>query len=291
MKETSLPELKNFRIRKKLQIAMSKSMEKMGMHEFDSCHFEVVPIDIVIPGLDPVFDDYRIAHITDIHLGQWISKERLKGVIDLVNQQNPDVVAITGDFVSYAIDHLIEDLTECLKMLQPNDASIAVLGNHDHWLGAGKIRDVLKRSNIIDISNDVYTLNHKGALLHLSGVDSVKLNKHRLDLVMDKLPSAGPAILLAHEPDFADISATTGRFSLQISGHSHGGQFIIPSIRTFIRGSHSLKYPVGKYQVGDMIQYTNRGLGTNVFWLRINCPPEITVFNLKSQDSKNNKLN
>lgn len=288
MKE-AVPDLKNFRFRKKLQIAMSSYMEKMGMHEFDSCHFEVVPIDIFIPELDPVFDGFSIAHITDIHLGQWISKKRLKGVMELVNKQSPDIVAITGDFVSYAIDHVVEDLTNCLKMLNPKNESIAVLGNHDHWLGADKIRNVLKNSGILDLSNNVYSLNHKDTMLHFAGVDSVTLNKHRLDLVMDKLPDTGPAILLAHEPDFADISSTTGRFSLQISGHSHGGQFVIPGIRTFIRGSNFLKYPVGKYQVGEMVQYTNRGLGTNVFWLRINCPPEITIFNLKSQENKENE--
>lgn len=281
---SSVPDLKNFRIRKKLQIAMSRSMEKMGMQEFDSCHFEVVPMDIVIPGLDPAFSNFKIAHITDIHLGQWISSERLNGVIRLINEQNPDIVAITGDFVSYAVDHLVDDLTNCLKILKPKYVSLAVLGNHDHWLGAGKIRDVLKKSGIIDISNDVYTLKHDDATLHFAGVDSITLDKHRLDLVMDKLPESGPAILLAHEPDFADISSTTGRFSLQISGHSHGGQFIIPGMGTFIRGSNFLKYPAGKYQVGEMIQYTNRGLGTNVFWLRINCPPEITVFNLKCRE-------
>ncbi|MGB9936988.1 MAG: metallophosphoesterase [Methanobacterium sp.] len=283
MKET-IPDLKDFKIRKKLQIVMSSYMEKMGLHEFDSCHFEVVPIDIIIPDLNPLFNDFKIVHITDIHLGQWISTDRLKGVMELVNDQNPDIVAITGDFVSYAIDHVIDDLTDCLKMLKPNIASIAVLGNHDHWLGAHEIRDVLKKSNVLDLSNDVYTVNRGNGMINFAGVDSVTLGKHRLDLVISKLPEPGPAILLAHEPDFADISSTTGRFNLQISGHSHGGQFVIPGIRTFIRGSNFLKYPVGKYRVGEMIQYTNRGLGTNVFWLRINCPPEITIFNLKSEE-------
>jgi hypothetical protein len=100
--------------------------------------------------------------------------------------------------------------------------------------------------------------------------------------------------MLAHEPDFADITSLTGRFALQISGHSHGGQFIIPGLNTTIlRGEGSQKYPVGEYKVGDMIQYTSKGLGTNVFWLRINCAPEITIFKLKSPevDKKENKNN
>jgi predicted MPP superfamily phosphohydrolase len=279
-----MADTKNFRIRKKLQLAMSNSMERIGWHKFDSLNFEVVPVDVDIPDLHPAFDGLKVVHITDIHLGQWISIDRLKGVMNLVNQQKPDIIAITGDFVSYAIDHLIDDLTDCLSILEPKFASIAVLGNHDHWLGADKIRKSLCDSNIIDISNNVYTLEHEGAMLNFAGVDSVMLGKHRLDVVMDKLPDSGPAILLAHEPDFADISSTTGRFSLQISGHSHGGQFLIPGVGTFIRGSQFLKYPAGKYKVGDMIQYTNRGLGTNIFWIRINCPPEITVFNLKRKE-------
>ncbi|MGZ7108130.1 MAG: metallophosphoesterase [Methanobacterium sp.] len=275
---------KNFRIRKKLQLAMSSSVKKLGWHGFNPSSFEIVPVDIDIPDLDPVFHDFKLVHITDIHLGQWISIERLKGVIELVNGQNPDVVAITGDFVSYAIDHLLNDLTNCLSILKPNYASIAVLGNHDHWMGSDKIRKSLKDSGVIDVSNDVYTLKEDEAHLNFAGVDSVMLGKDRLDMVMDKLPQSGPAILLAHEPDFADISSTTGRFSLQLSGHSHGGQFLIPGIGTFIRGSQFLKYPAGRYDVGNMIQYTNRGLGTNIFWIRINCAPEITVFNLKSQE-------
>ena len=161
-----------------------------------------------------------------------------------------------------------------------------MLGNHDHWNGAEEIRQILKNAGIIDVSNDVYTISkdaeNKTATLHVAGVDSMKLNKEDIDAVMLKIPEHGPAIMLAHEPDFADIAATTGRFALQISGHSHGGQFIIPGLNTTIlRSDYSRKYPVGEYQVGDMVQYTSKGLGTNVFWLRINCAPEITIFKLK----------
>ena len=128
--------------------------------------------------------------------------------------------------------------------------------------------------------------NHK-KLLNIAGVDSYTVGADNLDSVLKKLPNQGAAILLAHEPDFAKISSESGRFGLQISGHSHGGQFIIPgtNIAPF-RGPKSTRYPVGKYKVKNMIQYTSRGLGTNTFWMRINCKPEITLFHLKSNEKQ-----
>lgn len=274
--------LKYKRFRVKMQRSMTDWRNKYLKPEFNPDDFQVEHVEVDMPGLSRLFDDYRIVNISDIHLGQWLTPKHLEGVVDMVNQQEPDMVAITGDFVSYIFDDVAEDLESSLKELKPNELSVAILGNHDHWLGADKIRKILSDCDIVDVSNDVCTVKREDAQLHIAGVDSVMLNKHRLDLVMEKLPDEGPAILLAHEPDFADISSTTGRFSLQISGHSHGGQFVIPGLGTIVRGPHFIKYPHGKYQVNDMVQYTSRGLGTNVFWFRINCDPEITVFTLKS---------
>jgi predicted MPP superfamily phosphohydrolase len=274
--------LKNLRFHQSIQRGMTRGRNIIKKTEFKPENFQLEHVEVTINNLDPIFDDYCIVNISDIHLGQWISSKHLEGVVDLINNQKPDAIAITGDFVSYILEDVAEDLEVALKRLNPKEISIAVLGNHDHWMGADKIREILKKCNIIDVSNDVYTLKRGEAQLHLAGVDSVMLNKQRLDIVIGKLPDEGPAILLAHEPDFADVSSSTGRFSLQISGHSHGGQFIIPGLGTFIRGPHFIKYPHGKYQVGEMIQYTSRGLGTNIFWFRINCDPEITIFQLKS---------
>ena len=281
MKE-SPSNIKALLFRQKMQIAMSIFRDKLGIHEFDARDFEIVNLKVSIPDLDPSFNDYRIVHISDIHLGQWISAKRIEGVVNLVNKLKPDLVAITGDSVSYVVNEPVLDMLRFLKNLKPKDATVAVLGNHDHWVGAEEIRKVMDESKIIELENDVYTLKRGGAMLYIAGVDSITLEKHDLDVVLRKLPSSGPAILLAHEPDFADESAATGRFSLQLSGHSHGGQMIIPGIGTPFRGSEFRKYPLGEYQVGNMVQYTNRGLGTNVFWIRINCPPEITIIRLQS---------
>ncbi len=275
----------SFAVQKKIQLARASLCKKLGDTGFNPDSFDIVPITLDIPGLDPAFQGYRLVQISDIHLGQWLTPERLNGVVDLINQQNPDLVVITGDFISYVLEPLAVDLANSLKELRPRDATVATLGNHDHWVGAKSVRDLMEKSDVIDLSNDVFTLTRERAELHIAGVDSIMVNQDRLDLVMEKLPPKGPAILLAHEPDFADISAKTGRFCLQLSGHSHGGQLVIPRLGTPIRSYHFRKYPLGMYQVRDMVQYTNRGLGTNLFWTRINCPPEITVFDLVDEQS------
>jgi predicted MPP superfamily phosphohydrolase len=276
----SLSQRLGFAVQKKLQVARADIGARLGDARFNPRQFEIVTTSVTMQNLAPVFHGYRVVQISDIHLGQWITADRLNGVVDLVNQQKPDLVAITGDFVSYVLDPLAEDLASGLERLRPRDATVATLGNHDHWVGAESIRQLITQSNVRDLSNDVFTLVRDNAMLHIAGVDSVSANQNRLDLVMSKLPSDGPAILLVHEPDFADVSAKTGRFSLQLSGHSHGGQIVLPKLGTPIRSYHFWKYPLGRYQVGNMVQYTNRGLGTNLFWSRINCPPEITVFDL-----------
>jgi predicted MPP superfamily phosphohydrolase len=268
-----------FRLRRGTQRMMSRYSKLVGQ-KFNPDDFEVVKVEIKIQGLPTPFQGYRIVHISDIHYGQWISADRLKGVIGLINQQEPDIVAITGDFVSYSGKN-IEDLIPALKEIHARDVVVAVLGNHDYWFSAERVRSILSESKIIELNNDVYTVTRNGFALYIAGVDSTTLKKNQLDKVLQKLPPNGPAILLVHEPDFADISAETKRFSLQLSGHSHGGQFVIPKLGTPFRGDGFRKYPLGRYQVGEMVQYTNRGIGTNAFWIRINCAPEITVIDLQ----------
>ncbi len=271
---------KSFQRRRRRQLAIIRLLKKMHRGEFEPSAVEIGNVDVTIPDLDPAFRGYRIASIADIHLDEWLNAQRFGEVIDLINQQHPDLVTIVGDLFSYEVDGLAQQMAASLNKLRPKDRSVAVLGNHDHLVGATAVRDVLWESNVIDLSNDVMTVNKGQATLHVAGVDSVASHKQRLDKVLKKLPSVGPAILLAHEPDFADVSARTGRFSLQISGHSHGGQWIVPGIGPPIRGLYSRKYPLGRYRVGNMTHYTNRGIGTSMIRLRINCPPEITVFTL-----------
>jgi len=280
MKDEEIERPQAMKIRQGIQDAMTYSLPDK---KFNPKNIDLVEIDIELNDLSWNFNNFRILNLTDIHLGQWINPEYLDELIDYVNTLNIDLITLTGDYFSYVIEGYEESLENSLKKLDAPYGKVGVLGNHDHWMSSDKIREIFKNSDIIDLSNDVITLEKDGDRINICGVDSCTVCADDLDKVIAKMPKNIPNILLAHEPDFAKESSQTNLFDLQISGHSHGGQFIIPKFETTpFRGPNSTKYPVGLYKVGNMIQYTSKGLGTNSFRVRINCKPEITIITLKT---------
>jgi uncharacterized protein len=247
-------------------------------HKIEPNWFEITQHDIALPQLDPLFNGYRIVQISDLHAGDGTNRSQLENVVAVVNAQSPDLVVITGDHITRIPKRHLE-LLDTLAQLHPRDRVISVLGNHDVANNPAPLRKVLDQAGVMLLENTIYTLNRQGASLHIAGVGDVFFGQAKLDQVLAQLPTTGAAIMLAHEPDFADQTAATGKFGLQLSGHSHGGQIRIP----FLSGYVPLlaeKYPRGKYQVGKMIQYTNRGIGISKLYARFNCRPEISVFNL-----------
>jgi uncharacterized protein len=251
--------------------------------EVETRWMEVKRMTLTLPRLAPEFDGYRLLQMGDLHLDDWTRPERLRGITEKVNEQRPDLVVITGDFASYSAEQLdAQRLIEALRALRPRDGCVAILGNHDYLTDVKLVRRCIQESGVTELINDVRTLKRGDATLHVAGIDDVMEGQSRLDLVLEKLPESGAAILLAHEPDFADVSAATGRFDLQLSGHSHGGQIGVPLLRRLVLPPFSQRYIRGLYEVGGMILYTNRGLGFVHLRLRFLCRPEITVFTLRS---------
>ncbi len=288
MKDKDVERPQAMKIRQDIQEAMTYSLPNKKFREEE---IDLVEIDIELDNLGWNFQNFRILNLTDIHLGQWIDPEYLEELVDYVNTLNIDLITLTGDYVSYVIDGYDESLEQSFRKLKAEYGKFGVLGNHDHWMGQDKIREIFKNSGIVDLSNDVYTLEKNGDFLNICGVDSCTVCADNLDKVLAKMREDTPSILLAHEPDFAKESSKTKKFDLQISGHSHGGQLIIPKFETTpFRGPDSRRYPVGLYKVGNMIQYTSKGLGTNSFRIRINCKPEITIITLKTNRKQKIKI-
>lgn len=278
MKNNDNEKPQGMKIRQSIQDAMTYSLPEK---EFSEKKIDLVEIDIRLENLGQNFDGYAILNLTDIHLGQWINPHYLYELMDFVNTLDFDLLTLTGDYVSYRLEGYEDVLINAFRKVNAKDGKVGVLGNHDHWMDAKAIRQIFKSSGITDLSNDIVTIKKGDDCLNIAGVDSCTVCADNLDKVLSKMPDC-PSVLLAHEPDFAKESSQTGRFDLQISGHSHGGQFIIPKFETTpFRGPNSRKYPVGLYRINNMIQYTSKGLGTNSFRLRINCKPEVTIIRLK----------
>ena len=251
--------------------------------EVETHRVEVKHVTLTLPRLAPEFDGYRLVQIGDLHLDDWAKPERLRGITQKVNGQRPDLVAITGDFASYSAEQFdARRLIEALRALRASDGCVAILGNHDYLTDVKLVRRCIREGGVKELINSVVTLKRGDAALHFAGIDDVMEGRSRLDLVLEGLPESGAAILLAHEPDFADVSAATGRFDLQLSGHSHGGQIGVPLLRRLVLPPFSQRYIRGLHEVGGMILYTNRGLGFVHLRLRLLCRPEITVFTLRS---------
>ena len=248
--------------------------------------FSVETIQLTLKRLPKVFSGLRIAQISDIHMGGWMNPDRFQQAANIIKAESPDLLLITGDFLlghhfSNAEKQAIIDLIPNLSSLARSIPSFAVLGNHDYWTSAEAIRQMLFSCGITDLTNTVFTLTRENESLHLCGVDDIWKGEVRLDHVISKLKDDSFAILMAHEPDFADTSAATGKFDLQISGHTHGGQVNLPLLGPPVRPYLGQKYPIGLYKIGNMFQYTNRGLGMARLPIRFNCPPEITIFVLE----------
>jgi predicted MPP superfamily phosphohydrolase len=243
---------------------------------------EVTQLILALPRLDPEFHGYRLVQISDIHMDGWMTAERISQVVDLVNQQEPDLIVVTGDFVTHKAVLYAPSLVPLLKRLSAREGVLAIRGNHDHWAGGPAVDQIIQDSGMVNLCNTAITLRRGAASLHFAGIDDYYVHADRLDLALKKVPSGGAAILLAHEPDFADISARTGRFDLQISGHTHGGQIDLPFIGRLFLPKYARKYPCGLYRPGGMWLYTNRGLGMTHFHIRYNAKSEITVYTLES---------
>lgn len=272
-----------------LELALISLGGGLYMSKFEPGWLEVTDVKLKLPRLPKQFAGFRLAQISDLHFGGWMDADRLEGVLSAVSSLTPDLLAITGDFTLGHVHRTPQedreryaDLVRVLKEYTGDVPTVGIMGNHDYWVNPPVIREIIHSGGLIDLNNAVHILKSGGESLYIAGVDDIWYAQDRLDLVQAQIPRDACAILLAHEPDYADTSARDGRFDLQISGHSHGGQIVLPFLGAPILPRLGKKYPRGLYRVGDMLQYTNRGVGMIPPYLRLNCRPEITVFTLES---------
>ena len=228
-------------------------------------------------------DDQRgllIAQISDVHLGRWVKPRHLRQVVDFVNGQSPDLVALTGDYVGY--NH--RDLMPCIETLgELARPAFAVLGNHDHWTCPDTAIRGFKSVDIPVLTNQSQMLDDLCGPLEIVGVDDYVTKNSDVDEAFSNVCGDVFCLTLNHVPTIAPRLAAEGA-DLILSGHTHGHQFNIPGITRRIAESLGVKYHVGAYLLDQTYLYINRGLGSASWPWRIRAAPELTFFELATGD-------
>jgi uncharacterized protein len=241
----------------------------------------VVDVEVPLANLPPALHGFTIAQISDIHVGPTIKRGYLDAIVDAVNALNADLVAITGDLVDGSVRRLAPH-TAPLARLSAKHGAYFVTGNHEYYSNAHEWIAEVRRLGLTVLMNEHVVLDHRGASLLLAGVTD--FSAHHFDASHKSDPLAALAgapaqvaakILLAHQPRSANAAADAG-FDLQLSGHTHGGQFFpwnffVPMQQPYTAGLHRLR---------DLWVYTSRGTG---YWgppKRFGAPSEITRLRL-----------
>ncbi len=261
--------------------------------EIERHWIEISHREVAIAGLHAAFDGLRVAQLSDIHLDQFTEPLFLRIAIDHINKLNPDIVFLTGDFVtrSFVSRHIRKDAAwQCAAILDQLKCTqrYACLGNHDLLVSKREVTAALTNHGIAVINNSYLPIERGAGRFWLAGLED-PLEGHpnpeaAIPESIRNLPLE-PVVLLCHGPDYADnlLARPEGQaVALMLSGHTHGGQVCIPFIGATFLPPYGRKYVEGWFQFGNLQLHVNRGLGTVGLPFRFNCPPEITIMTLRA---------
>lgn len=248
----------------------------------------VLELDVTIPGLGEAFDGFRIAQLSDIHLGGFMNEALLAGHVERTNGLGADLICITGD-ITDGLEHAPRTFP-VLDGLRAPEGVVAILGNHDVYTGADEVTAELRRRTSIHVLRDEsVVLEREGQRLHILGVNDAGLDWTRgvreheaLPGLVAAVPDGEASVLLSHRPDLFGQAAGFG-IGLVLSGHTHGGQLALPwpAARPSSLAHFISDYPRGTYRQGESTLHVNLGIGVTAQPVRVFSPREITLVTLR----------
>lgn len=241
--------------------------------------YEVTHTELQIRGLHPAHDGLRVAQLSDIHVGATTPDGRIISAIRAVNAAQPDLVLLTGDYVTFSHDP-IDHLPIILKGLEA--PTVAVLGNHDHFVDAPAVRRRLEQLGYTVLQNERTATRLKGAELQLIGIDDAVTHHDDVARALAGTPS-GSRLVLAHAPRTLDkLPPDLGLACF--SGHTHGGQVDVPLLTRAIFRVAGQPYIRGHYTSRGNQLYVSRGLGfgSGGPMPRVGSSPEVALFTLRA---------
>lgn len=241
---------------------------------------EITATDIWLRRLSVAHDGLRIVHLTDLHHSLFTPLEEIQRAVHLTNRLRPDLVALTGDYVTLSHDY-IWPLAQALGKLRSRLGVFAVLGNHDFQVDADEVTRALRAHRIRVLRNSHYALRSRSATLWVVGVDDLWWQADDLGAALDSVPARDPKILLCHNP-LGIRAASEHSIDLVLSGHTHGGQVRLPVVGSvYGRSKLGKRFVEGWNRLSGTQIYISRGIGKVLVPLRVGCPPEIACLRLR----------
>ncbi len=246
-------------------------------------HLEVVQQTLPIVGLPSGLEGAKLVQLSDLHVGPQVDDDYVIRALEMANALKPDILAFTGDFVSWRGPQQLVQLERVMQAMPgASMARVAILGNHDYgfqWRQPEVANDVVKlvsNHGVQFIRNDVHVVEG----LHIIGVDDWWAAQTDVARARSQAKADAPQLVLCHNPDVADHPVWTGYRGWMLSGHTHGGQCKVPFMTPPILPVQNKRYAAGAVAVGDgRTVYINRGVG-HTLPIRVNVRPEITSYRL-----------
>jgi uncharacterized protein len=242
-------------------------------------HFETTRTELFVRGLDPAHDGLTIAQLSDIHVGRGTPNGRIFAAVRALNDAKPDLAILTGDYVTWRSDP-IEAISVALLGIEA--PTFAVMGNHDHYTETPRVRTELESLGYTVLQNEHTLTRVRGAPLAILGVDDSHTGNDDVDATFKGAPKSGSRIVLAHTPTGAN-KLPAWQDLVCFSGHTHGGQFVVPRLTEGIFKRAGQPYIRGLYSVRGNQLYVNRGLGfgRGSFPPRLGSEPELALITLR----------
>jgi predicted MPP superfamily phosphohydrolase len=243
--------------------------------------FVVKDVEVKLRGLDPKLDGYRIAHLSDLHIGTMTPRSRGEKWTRAANARGPDLAVVTGDMVTSGTAYH-RDIADVVGSLRAKDGVFVSMGNHDYFGDGEPLITLLGERGAKVLRNEGTVIDRDGARMYLAGIDDTWTKRDDLVRALRDRPDGMTTILLAHDPDRFPRAAEHG-VSLTLAGHTHGGQIALPFFYRWVslaRIAH--RFNVGLYRKGDSWLYVHPGLGTTGPPMRLGVAPAVVILTLRA---------
>ncbi len=243
--------------------------------------FQVQHHEVLVRGLHPSFDGFKIAHLSDLHIGALTPLWWGMRWVHAANAEAPDIVAVTGDLVtSGVVFH--EDIATLAAALRAKEGVFVSMGNHDYFGEGEPLISLLRARGVTVLRNEGVNLEREQGKVYLAAIDDTWTRRADLERALASRPDGVPTVLLAHDPDRFPQAAARG-VELVLSGHTHGGQVAVPFFARYVNASKlAHRYHLGRYVEGKSVLYVHPGLGTTGPPIRLGVAPAVVIHTLRA---------